>query len=326
MGKVTLHPHRSAVWRCLLSLTLVLVGAGFLHPAPTSAHSALAPGDEGTLYLPIFKLSGPPAQIVFHSNYQDSNDEIYTLQQDGTGLVRLTNTPSNVHDRDPAWNPSHTQIVFVSNRIGGQNEIYTMNTDGSNVQRLTDNNCDDITPSWSRITGRIAWASNCGGADYEIWTMSSIGLDQQQITHNDFINDSRPRWSTTTNEIVYVTGASIAIMNGDGTNPNTRTAGADPDWSPNGQQIVYRCNISGNLEICLIGVAGGLVTQLTQLPSLEFNPAWGPSGQELVLLSNKDDVNYDIYTMTATVNAPLFRIPSTILIPPGTTEGSPDWY
>mgnify|MGYP003478521989 CR=1 FL=1 len=61
-------------------------------------------------------------------------------------------------------------------------------------------------------------------------------------------------------------------MNGNGTNPHNLTPGAEPDWSPNGLQIVYRCST----DICLINAAGGAVTPLTTLPSLEFSPAWGP--------------------------------------------------
>jgi Tol biopolymer transport system component len=275
------------------------------------------------LYLPAWRVSGPPQRIVFFSNYQDSNDEIYSMEANATDLRRLTT--NGAIDQAPSWGPSQLMIAFHSNR-DGQNEIYTMNADGTNVQRLTNNSCDDVTPSWSPVNGRIAWASNCGGADYEIWSMLANGTDQQQLTNNGTA-DSRPDWSPATNEIAYVTGTSISIMNADGTNSHVLTPGADPAWSPNGQQLVYTCTISGNRELCVIGAGGGAITQLTHLPSIDFRPVWGPGGTSLAFVSNQDELgqHYDVYTMTATIDAPIFRVPSTSALPSGFDEADPDW-
>ena len=65
--------------------------------------------------------------------------EIYVMNADGTGVVRLTDNCG--HTTDPvSWSPDGRRILFVSERDGSRlRQIYTMNADGTDVIRLTDN-------------------------------------------------------------------------------------------------------------------------------------------------------------------------------------------
>ena len=72
--------------------------------------------------------------------------DIYVMRADGTGVVRLTDDPSN--NSDPAWSPDGTRIAFDSNRDGNY-ELYVMNADGTRVTRLTRQRGSDAAPSWA---------------------------------------------------------------------------------------------------------------------------------------------------------------------------------
>src|SRR5947209_315716 len=75
-------------------------------------------------------------KIAFVSD-RDGNNEIYTMNVDGTGVARLTfDTVVSHNDLSPAWSPDGTKIAFASDRDGNY-EIYTMNADGSGPTRLT---------------------------------------------------------------------------------------------------------------------------------------------------------------------------------------------
>lgn len=62
---------------------------------------------------PVFSPSGK--RIAFASN-TDGNYEIYIMNADGTGLLRLTRDAAE--DIAPHWSPDETKIVFSSNREG----------------------------------------------------------------------------------------------------------------------------------------------------------------------------------------------------------------
>jgi len=72
--------------------------------------------------------------------------DIYVMRADGTGVLRLTDNPSN--NQDPAWSPDGARLAFDSNRDGDY-ELYVMNADGKEVTRLTRQRGSDASPSWT---------------------------------------------------------------------------------------------------------------------------------------------------------------------------------
>ncbi len=60
-----------------------------------------------------------------------------------------------------------------------------------------------------------------------------------------------------------------------------------PSLSPDGNQIAYVSNASGNLDIYLIGVEGGESLQLTDDAGEDRNPFWFPDGSSVGFASNR---------------------------------------
>ena len=71
-------------------------------------------------------------RLLFASS-RDGNDEIYSMNADGTATVRLTN--NSTRDNRPFWSPNGKEIAFTSERDGNR-EIYIMNADGSGARNL----------------------------------------------------------------------------------------------------------------------------------------------------------------------------------------------
>ena len=67
---------------------------------------------------------------------RDGDSEIYLMNQDGTGLTRLTYDPAT--DSLPYCSPDGARIVFSSDRAKTK-QLYLIDIDGSNVTRLTHN-------------------------------------------------------------------------------------------------------------------------------------------------------------------------------------------
>lgn len=101
---------------------------------------------------------GQNGKIVY-VDYVGSQQEIFTVNLDGTGETRLTNNAGD--DVLPAWSPDGTEIVFFSDR-NGTFDLYTMNADGTGVTNITNTPGPQTewSPAWSPDGQRIAFS--CG--------------------------------------------------------------------------------------------------------------------------------------------------------------------
>ena len=87
------------------------------------------------------------------------NTDVYSIQDGGTDLRRITTDPAS--DGSPSWSPDGSQLAFVSDR-DGEPRVYRINADGTDEVRLTDGSAGgslgrDISPAWSRDGSRIAF-------------------------------------------------------------------------------------------------------------------------------------------------------------------------
>ena len=83
------------------------------------------------------------SKIAFVSE-RDGDGDIYVMNADGSGVVRLTDAGGS----RPTWSPDGSKIAFESDRDGNP-EIYVMDADGSNETNLTNNAVTDRSPAWS---------------------------------------------------------------------------------------------------------------------------------------------------------------------------------
>jgi hypothetical protein len=133
--------------------------------------------------------------LYFYSNRDNSPGEIYSMNPDGSGILRLTN--NQFYDRNPSVSPNGTKMAISTNRDGNY-EIYIMDTDGLNPLNISNSSGTmDIQPSWSPDGTKIVYVSTSNPSDinsYELWIINSDGSGKVRLTNNNTI-DASPRWS-----------------------------------------------------------------------------------------------------------------------------------
>lgn len=251
----------------------------------------------------VINVLPPPAgKITFTSN-RDGNDEIYSMNLDGSNPVRLTNNVAI--DSYSRWSPDGSKIVFASER-DGNSEIYVMNADGTNQTRLTSNVSFDGYPSWSPDGGKIAFAGDRDG-NREIYVMNADGSAQVRLTNNA-ATDSVAMWSPNGTKLAFHSNRDgglmeVYVMNGDGSGQtrltNNPATDFTPAWSADGSKIFFISDRDGNSEIYTMNADGSGQANLTNNSAWDAGSATcSPDGSKVIFVSNRDG-NDEVYQMNA---------------------------
>lgn len=180
-------------------------------------------------------------KIAFASK-RDGNFEIYTVNDDGADLKRLTNSKND--DLKPQWSTDGAKILYLSKK-GKEFTVRVMNNDGSGQVELARNCVSDYQPLWSPDSTKILFVAKVKSKN----TICTVGADGSNLTRLTEIDTegSYPSWSPDGSRILYLekyrTDNYIYVMKPEGTEKQkiTRENGSyqAPTWSPDGQKIAF---------------------------------------------------------------------------------------
>jgi TolB protein len=228
-------------------------------------------------------------KIVYQSN-RNGNEDIYSINIDGTGLQRLTDNPGN--DLYPEVSPDGQKIAYTAD-INGIWQIVIMGSDGSNKIQITNNDFRSGYPSWS-FDGRYIFFEGFIDGDWELFRIGSDGSGQVRLTFNPGSHDWHPNGHPNENRVLFESGEtgheSIYIMGYDGSDltplfgDGQRRRAAD--LSNNCRYITYTRYFDENSEVYFMDLATGAETRLTDNIEWDGHPAFTPDDRYIVYEQN----------------------------------------
>jgi Tol biopolymer transport system component len=226
--------------------------------------------------------------IVFTSERDNGNAEVYVMDADGGNQTNLTND-NFASDREPTWSPFGTQIAFVSDRTESD-RIHTMNADGFNVSFALGAS-GASWPAWSPDGQQIAYL-----VDGAVHVMDSDGDNDVELPTSLSFAEAGLDWSPDGTQIVASDNGSIVIFNSDGTgSPSEVTSGSFdiyPAWSPDGDQIAFMRSDGegpGDLYVYTFSLESESNLTTGSGSSDDGQPAWSPGGLKIVFWSNRTE-------------------------------------
>ena len=220
-------------------------------PGPTRSASPARPAS-----LPTTTEGG---RIAFASD-----NEIFLINSDGSGLIQLTHSDPDVYNYQPALSLDGTRVAFATAQ-GSQAGIGIIDVDGTGLQLLTTNNLSrDSEPAWSPDGSRIAFVRGYDPTSEGVANFSECGPARIYVVNVD---------------------SSIASVDSDPINLTPGQSATDPAWSPDGTRIAFASNRDGNYDIYSMASDGTDVQQLTRTDAQEAEPAWSPDGKQIAYAS-----------------------------------------
>jgi len=177
------------------------------------------------------------SRIVFVSDRDGGFPELYLMNADGTGVVRLTNNA--VVDGNPSWSPNGSSIVFERCCENGTSDLFTIDVllgIETNLTASTDQ--QEFDPAWSPDGTKIAYVSFLvGQGNIDIWIANADGSGPLRLTQES-APDTSPDWQPL--PACTITGSTQAdhLVGTDGNDVICGLAGPDDVQAGAGDDLV----------------------------------------------------------------------------------------
>lgn len=94
----------------------------------------------------------PDGKKIAFAGQSDNNFDIFVMNADGTGMIRLTSAKKAngrmASNEDPSFSPDGRFVMYTSDRTG-KSQIYISTADGTEERRVTNDNHNYYKPKWS---------------------------------------------------------------------------------------------------------------------------------------------------------------------------------
>jgi Tol biopolymer transport system component len=204
----------------------------------------------------------------------------------------------------PAFSPDARKLVF-SRETGGFKQLFSRDMSSGEEVQLTHENLDHIQPSWSPDGRMLLFvrAKELGGrlepADVfdmysggDVWRMDVATGRSQKIIDNAY----NPTYSSDAKHIAfeasYVGPRRLWIADEVGRNPRQVTTDASeavihilPRWSPDGRLLAFQNIEKNKLDIRVVDVASGTISNITDDLVRDADPVWLPGSRAVIFSS-----------------------------------------
>jgi eukaryotic-like serine/threonine-protein kinase len=241
-------------------------------------------------------------------------DSIFLLEIATGAKRRLTAPRAGIEgDTLPNFSPDGQQLAFSRQVSNGGRDIYLAPIPGGEPKRLTFDKTSIPGLAWTPEGNEIIFASARRGIS-SLWRISARGGEPELVMAGASLQ--YPAISPRSDRLAFTRSINDTnIYRTDLTAPASRRPSGtqfiasmleddSPQYSPDGQSIVFGSTRSGSPEIWLCDSEGGRLRQLTSLGGpLVGTPRWSPDSRQ-VAFDSRSEGNADIYVISVEGGAP----------------------
>ena len=271
---------------------------------------------------PAFSPDGKSIAFVWNGVNQDNYDIYVKLIGAGSPL-RITNDPD--YDADPAWSPDGRYIAF--RRSGkNNNSYYIVPSLGGDERKVASVKYAEFGIDWSPDGKELVVAASDSSALTSIILISTDTGKKEKLTSPDVngVNgDVAPRFSPDGSRIAFIKSLSFAVSElylipSAGGKEKRLTFDnlqvISDAWIPDGKEIVFSSNRSGNIALWRIPGEGGSINLVAGTGENAADIDIAKEGHALAYTFSSNEINIwsiDLALSSTIVRSPVKLITST---------------
>ena len=242
------------------------------------------------------------------SNNSTGQKEIYLVDYDGKGMLRLTTDASIA--LFPRWSPDGFKLYYTTYRYHNP-DAFEIDLKERRIRPVSSrqglNIPGGVSPDGDRLLMTLSRSANP-----HIYEMNLATREMKRLTTRSDSVDSSAAYSPDGKYITFVSDRSgnpqvyiMEIATGK-TQRLTRLNWCDtPRWSSSGEWITFagRQSSSDNFDIYLVDITGSQLRQLTHDAGSNEDPTWSPDGRFIGFTSTRGG-SRQIYVMDSDGSAP----------------------
>ncbi len=244
---------------------------------------------------------------------------IWVVDSQGHNPQQITSESSEAVDHlEPNWSPDGKHIVFQDvERTKFSIKVADIATHA--VTALTDGRYHDLNPVWSR-SGKFIYLSSDRGGGLNIWRIAVSEDGRQTAAPQQVTVGSGQDVQLALAPDGHRMALAILRQNADiwrlPVSPETGLPTGEPEevvgttredsrgaWSPDGTQIAFNSDRSGEMNLYVYSLADKATRQITTGPGGDFQPQWSPDGRQLGFFSSRSG-NADVWVVDAAGGPP----------------------
>jgi TolB protein len=230
----------------------------------------------------------PDGERLAFTYFQDSAESIAHMQVLNINTLESSNLLTiNGRMGHISWSPTSDQFAFCASINNTFTTIYIIDADGSDLTQMTNLNLDNLEttgmdhdPAWSPDGSAILFSSNRG-----------FGSGRTAYDNFDIY-------------LIYIKEKNIVQIT------NTEGIEDNPVWSPDGKEIVYTNNPSGNyedpkntFEIWVMNADGTGQHPILKGESNFYTPSWSSDGKHITAEKCTEISFIELYPMGFSCNS-----------------------
>ena len=221
-----------------------------------------------------------------------------------------SDTSEDVNHVRPRWSPDGSRIVF-QNIERTKFNVRVADVAQRKLSWVTNDLFNNLNPVWSQ-SGKFIYFSSDRGGGYNVWRVrvspeSALAGSPQQLTTGAgqdvelaISSDGKRMALSILKQNADVWKLPVSPQTGKPSGPpqeviTTTREDSRASWSPDGAMIAFNSDRSGEMNIWLYSIAGGLTRQLTKGAGGDFQANWSPNGKRIVFFSSRGG-NADIWS------------------------------